>query len=616
MRLTSSRHLLIFLLLLLPISATADDWPQWRGPNRDNVSHETGLLDSWPDRGPPLLYRVEGLGGGISPPAIVGDRAITITEFDGHEYVVAFNADTGQRLWLTPLGLQSHEFVSYHVLMRWLSQRMPTVHDGKLYAVTAFGLLVCLAIEDGRPLWSKDFRQEYGVTGQTWGYCDYPLVDGDLLICVPGGAHATVVALDRHTGQEVWRRLMPSALSSTSPKSFQRSAYAATLPGREENVDFFAVTTSEAIHFLSKSDGKPLADFSGIYQTIANSHTALFHQGDLVVTNGYAGGIARLSLSSTELGIDLVARYQHRAGLDAFHDIGLIARRKLFHVRNGQILMSLDPDTGETLFARRMGSRFAHTYADGHLYCVSVEGLVSLVDVDSASLETRSSFPLPDIQPARGVTLPVIAHGRLYLRFDNQLFCFDISSELEIDQPDTRLVKHLPPKLDPSLGDRRLPEPIYFPTPSDIVTRMLREVDLKPGQKLVDLGSGDGRIVIEAAKSFGALAVGYEIDEELVAISRTAIAKEQLTAAARIEAVDMYAADLSSVDVLAIYLYPVVMDELRKQVSLMPTGARIVSHQFRFPGIEPEKMVTMQSEESGEQHSIFLYRLPLKETVR
>jgi SAM-dependent methyltransferase len=210
----------------------------------------------------------------------------------------------------------------------------------------------------------------------------------------------------------------------------------------------------------------------------------------------------------------------------------------------------------------------------------------------------------------------VIAHGRLYLRFDNQLFCYDISSELENDQPDTRLVKHLPPKLDPSLGDRRLPEPIYVPTPADVVTRMLREVDLKPGQKLVDLGSGDGRIVIEAAKSFGARAVGYELDAELVALSRAAIAKEQLIETARIEAIDMYAADLSNVDVLALYLYPVVMDEIRKQINHMPAGARIVSHQFKFPEIEPENVVTMQSVESGEKHTIFLYRLPLKETVR
>ncbi len=607
----------VFLLVqFVCVDVPAADWPQWRGPNRDNVSSETGLQDSWPAQGPPLNYRIDGLGSGITPPAIVGERAFTITEFDGYEYVLAFNADTGQRLWLTPIGIQSNDFVNYHVLMRWLSQRTPTVHDGKLYAVTAFGLLVCLATEDGQPLWSKDFRQEYDVSRQSWGYCDYPLVDGDLLICVPGGTQATIVALNRHTGQEIWRCLLTTSSLRNVRERIQRSGYAATLHGQLGSLAFYVVTTNEAVHFLSKSDGKPLAKYDRIYHATANSHTPLFDRGDIVATNGYAGGMARLGISSSLQAFKLTEKYHNTVRLDAFQDIGLIARGRMFHAQNGQVLICLDPNSGETLFARRMGSRFAHSYADGHLYCVSVDGLVSLIDVDSANLETQSSFQLPEIQPARGVSLPVIANGRLYLRFDNQLFCYDVSASAVNGLAGSQVVQHLPPKLDPSLGDRRLPVPIYLPTPSDVVTRMLQEVDLKPGQNLVDLGSGDGRIVIEAAKSFGAHAVGYEIDDELVALSRAAIVKEQLTATARIETVDMYAADLSSVDVLAIYLYPVVMDELKKQITRMPDGSRIVSHQFQFPGIEPEKQLTMQSEESGEKHAIFLYRLPLKETVR
>ncbi len=616
MRKSSLLQVLLIVLLLFPISVNADDWPQGRGPNRDNVSNETGLLDSWPDQGPPLLYQIDGLGSGITPPAIVGERAFTISEFDGYEYVVAFNAGTGQRLWLTPLGLQSDDYILAHRLMRWLSQRTPTVHDGKLYAVTAFGLLVCLAIEDGRPLWSKDFRQEYGVTRQPWGYCDYPLVDGDLLICVPGGAQATAVALNRHTGQEVWRCLLPVATSDKRKERFQRSAHAATLSGRLDNLEYVVVTTNEAIHFLAKDDGKPLATYGRIYQTIANSHTAIFDRGDIVLTNGYGSGIARLGIASSSVGLSLPERYYHPLSLDAFNDAGLIARGKMFQIRSPQVLISVEPISGNIVSSKHMGRRFAQTYADGHLYCADIGGLVSLIDIDSADLESRSSFQLPDIQPARGVSLPVVANGKLYLRFDNRLFCYDISHDTFKSLAGSQLVQHVPPKLDPSIGDRRLPVPIYLPTPSDVVTRMLREADLKPGQTLVDLGSGDGRIVIEAAKAFGAKAVGYEIDEELVALSRAAIMKEQLSATARIEPADMYAVDLSNVDVLAIYLYPVVMDALKKQIARMPAGSRIVSHHFQFPGIEIETKVTMQSEESGEKHAIYLYRLPLKETVR
>ncbi len=140
-------ELLFNLIVLVAIlqSAHADDWPQWRGPQRNNVSSETGLLKTWPASGPPMLYQIEGLGAGIAAPAIVGNRAFTLGVFDGIEYVVAFNVKTGEREWLSRLGLPSDGYVAYHRLMRWLSQRTPTVYDGKLYTVTAYGLLVCFS---------------------------------------------------------------------------------------------------------------------------------------------------------------------------------------------------------------------------------------------------------------------------------------------------------------------------------------------------------------------------------------------------------------------------------------------------------------------------------------
>ncbi len=142
---------------------------------------------------------------------------------------------------------------------------------------------------------------------------------------------------------------------------------------------------------------------------------------------------------------------------------------------------------------------------------------------------------------------------------------------------------------------------------------MLQEADLQPGQLLVDLGSGDGRIVLEAAKSFGATAIGYEIDERLITQARAAIADAGLNELAKIEAADMYHTDLSNVNVLAIYLYPAVMDKLKQQISRMPVGSLVVSHQFQFSNIEPDKVIRLQSQHSGENHSIYVYRLPLKE---
>ena len=207
--------------------------------------------------------------------------------------------------------------------------------------------------------------------------------------------------------------------------------------------------------------------------------------------------------------------------------------------------------------------------------------------------------------------MPVIANGRLYLRDDDRLYCFDVSANALSMPKDPKKVTHIAPKLNPRVADRHLPVPVYLPTPQEVVTRMVVEAKLMAGQKLVDLGSGDGRIVVTAAKQFGARSVGYEIDKELVAISRTKIAEAKITDLASIEASDMFKADLTDVDVLAIYLYPEVMNQLKKQIEQMHPGGIVVSHQFKFPGIEPDKAIEVQSV-TGERHLIYVYKLPLK----
>lgn len=603
---------IFFLVLEHPVQA--DDWPQWRGPNRNNVSSETGLLKTWPDSGPPMLYQVDGLGAGIATPAVVANQAFTLSVFDGFEYVVAFNVETGEREWFSRLGLPSDGYVAVHRLMRWLSQRTPTVHDGKLYAVTAYGLLVCFSCDDGRQLWSKDFGKEYGVTRQGWGFCDYPLVDGDALICVPGGSKATVVALNRHTGHEVWRKLLDPSKTPNRRSNLVRSAHTATLRGSMQGLDYYVVGSDQAIYFINGTDGRLLASYEAFHPTTAFSHTPLFDNADLIVTNGYGGGIARLNLGLDGQSMSLKEVFRGRQSLDTFEDNGIIVDGKLFLSGNsGRSLDCFNPLTGEILIRERVQGRHAFTFADGRLYSFFSDGKVTLTDVNSLHLAPLASFQLLDKQTSIGVTLPVVANGRLYLRDDDRLYCFDVSDNA-LDMPkESKRVTHIAPKSDStSLSDRHLPVPIYLPTPHEVVSRMLVEVKLMAGQKLVDLGSGDGRIVVAAAKQFGARSVGYEIDQELVAISRAKIADAKITELASIEASDMLKADLSDVDVLAIYLYPAVMDQLKKQIEHMRPGTIVVSHQFKFPGIEPDTIIEEQSGDTRERHSIYIYKLPLK----
>jgi outer membrane protein assembly factor BamB len=592
----------------LPNLVQGDDWPQWRGPNRNNVSSESGLLKSWPDSGPSLLYQIEALGDGIAAPTIVGNQAFTLSVFDGVEYVVAFNAETGEREWISRLGLPSDGYVVHHRLMRWLSQRTPTVFDGKIYAVTAYGLLTCFSCDNGKQLWSIDFGTKCGLGGQAWGFCDYPLVDGDLIICVPGRSTATVVALNRHTGEEVWRRVLSSSISTRIP----RSAHVATLLGSVQGIGFYVVGTDQGVHFLNRIGGSQLASYEAFYPSTAFSHTPIFDKQDLLITNGYGGGVARLSISIAGQSMSIKELFRSRYPLDAFEDTGMLVDGKLFlSGRDGLSSNSFDPVTGKVLTKARIEGRHATTYADGRIYTFLSDGQVTLTDVNSLDLAPVASFQLPQKQPSIGVTLPVVANGRMYLRDDDRLYCFDVSATaIDVAKTPKRVV-HTAPKLAPRFADELLPVPIYLPTPQEVVVRMLGAAKLMAGQKLVDLGSGDGRIVVTAAKQFGARSVGYEIDKELVAISVANITDAKVSDLGKIEPSDMFGADLTDVDVLALYLYPAVMERLKKQIENMHSGAIVVSHQFQFPGIEPDEAIEMHSM-LGERHLIYVYKLPLK----
>ena len=252
--------------------------------------------------------------------------------------------------------------------------------------------------------------------------------------------------------------------------------------------------------------------------------------------------------------------------------------------------------------------------AEGAVYRRAAGGLVTLIHVDREGSQIAGQFQLPDTERQAGGTAPVISDGRLYLRDNDRLFVYDVRKSVKDRPPAEPIIVGLPPMGNPQTArDARVPYPIYLPTPRDIVARMLKEAGVGEDTKFVDLGSGDGRIVVAAAKQHGAKAIGYEIDEELVDISRKTIAEQKLEKLARIEASDMYKADLSDVDVVAVFLYPAVLNKLKPQFAKMKAGTRIVSHQFSIPGIKPEKELMMKSETTGQEHRILLYKLPLRE---
>lgn len=240
----------------------ADDWPTWRGPNRDAICRESGLLQAWPTEGPRLLWKATGLGVGYSGPAIVGATLYTMGNLDGDEYVLALDTNTGKRRWARVIG--PVEYVGYSPGTR----ATPTLDGERLYALGASGRLVCMDRGSGQIQWEKNFISDFdaqvmGVdysesirsrllpeddprAGLRWGFSESVLIDGERLVCTPGGAEATLAALDKHTGRTVWSSKIDDARVSYA------SIIKATIGGVAQYVQF----TADGVIGVDARDGK------------------------------------------------------------------------------------------------------------------------------------------------------------------------------------------------------------------------------------------------------------------------------------------------------------------------------------------------------------------------
>jgi outer membrane protein assembly factor BamB len=210
-----------FLVLSVLISGrvVADDWPQWMGPNRDNVWREMGLVGKFPEGGPEIVWRTP-IAGGYAGPAVAGGKVFVTdyvtadnvnvenfdrNEFSGTERVQCLNETTGEVLW-------THQYpVRYTISYPAGPRCTPNVDGERVYTLGAEGNLVCLSVTDGSVVWSKDLKQEYSTKAATWGYAAHPLIDGEKLLCLAGGTGSHIVALNKSDGSEIWR-------STTSPE--------------------------------------------------------------------------------------------------------------------------------------------------------------------------------------------------------------------------------------------------------------------------------------------------------------------------------------------------------------------------------------------------------------
>ncbi len=599
---------------LYAIEEKSGSWPQWRGTDRSNRSSETGLLKSWPTNGPPLLWNATGLGTGIASVSVASGRVHTLGYRGSNEFVFALDAKTGDNRWTARVGPAVNE----NALMRWMTQRTPTLDGDRLYTMTASGTLLCLRASTGEQIWQKSYPIDFSSKGRVWGFSDYPLVDDEKLICSPVGSDTTVIALDKGTGATIWSTLVPGGDSA---------GYAATVVSEAGGIRQYVVFLSKSLVGIAAQDGRVLWRYERPATRTASSYTPIV-SGDFVFSaNGYGGGMSLLKLVREGNGIVAQERYHQAFNFNPFQDSTALEGGHVYSIQGTDVPVCIEMMTGKLAWdsiVQAGRGRAALTFADGHLFVRRSTGTMTLAEATPRAYLETGSFLIPDREEASGVTAPVVAGGRLYLRDNGRLLCYDVSADALTkprSQPKTTVVSLTTARTRaeddtgtarPRTGKDRAPDAIYVPTPDDIVEKMLELAQVKKTDAVYDLGSGDGRIVIAAAKKFGCQAVGYEIDAKLVAASRDTVQKTGLQQLVRIEHEDIFTVELGGADVIALYLPPPLLQRLLPQFKKLKPGARIVSHQFEIPDLKPAKTLTVQSKEDGEQHKLYLWTAPLE----
>jgi outer membrane protein assembly factor BamB len=397
------------LALAWPSDACGDDWPAWRGPNRDGICRETGLLKRWPAGGPKLLWKTTGLGEGYSGPAIVGNLLYTMGNIDGQERVLALDvSQQGKQVWQAPIG-------AVRPGIQYPGPRStPTIDGDRLYTLGVQGDLVSMNTADGHLLWRHDLVKDFGGTRPNWGYAESVLVDGPWVLCTPGGAKNTIAALDKETGKRVWG-------SPAGDPAEYSSIIKPTLAGVKQ----YVTLTKKGVIGVAAEDGKFLWRWEHPHNNIANITTCVWHDDTIFAASAYNTGGGLVDIKQSGDGFEAKERYfvkkmqNHHGGL-ILHD-GM-----LYGCGNPKVLMCLDYETGDIKWSNTSSGKCSLLFADGMLYCRSEDGPISLVEATPAGFQLKGRFNQPDRSAQKSWPHLVIANGVLYVRDQDVLLAYDV----------------------------------------------------------------------------------------------------------------------------------------------------------------------------------------------
>lgn len=402
------RLLVVVFLLAVAVSASAQanaTWPQWRGPNRDGVSKETGLLKQWPADGPALVWKAAGAGSGYSSFSIANGRLYTMGLRGDREFVMAFDTATGKEAWATAHGGKFEND-------RGNGPRgTPTVDGDRIYALGGNGDLSALEARTGKLIWSKNVLKEFGGSQIRWGISESPLVVGNKVLVNAGGPNASVVALNKNDGSVIWK--------SQSDGAGYSSGIPLQINGGTQVVFF---TDARAVG-LDLNDGKLLWDYSRPSNNVANIATPIARGNRVFISSDYGtgGGVVEIKPDGKAQEIWFTKEMRNH------HSSSVLVGDYLYGFSSA-ILTAMKFDTGEVAWRDRSVGKGSLVYADGLLYCFSEKGVMGLVEATPTGYVEKGRFTI-QMGNLPTWTHPVVAGGRLYLRDQDTIYAYDVKQK-------------------------------------------------------------------------------------------------------------------------------------------------------------------------------------------
>jgi outer membrane protein assembly factor BamB len=384
----------------------ATDWFQWRGPNRDGISAETGLLQAWPKTGPPQVWRAAGAGNGYSSFSSSGGRLFTLGARGSNEYVMAFDRATGKKAW---------EYLNGR---RFENDRgdgprsTPTVEGDRLYVLGGSGDLTCLETATGKRIWSINIVSKFGGVNPYWGYSESPLIVGDRILVNAGGRRASIVAISKADGATLWQQHSDGA-GYSSPMLMRT--------GSLNQVIFFTESHTMAV---DPRDGRLLWSYNKANNGTANVATPIIRGTRLFVSSDYGTGGALLEVRAAG-NIATANEIYFTRDMRNHHASSVLVGDHLYGF-SSSILTALKFDTGQIVWRDRSVGKGSLIFADNRLYLYSEGGDVGLAEANPAGYREHGRFSLAQQSGSPTWSHPIISGGFLIIRDQDAVYAYDV----------------------------------------------------------------------------------------------------------------------------------------------------------------------------------------------